>query len=706
LPYFYAYASSNPSIAPNKNALGYLIADSNYMLQKEIDGVIYCASYPTIGGVRSDDEIYVIPKALIDIGRYENMQRNRKVDDNFMTYNSVDNNMFNDQVIQSIFMLPLAKIPSVRRDYEPTDLKDGFHYFREDIQYRRVWLKTDSPFFETENFYDYNFKCDISFLPKSALRDDKMVYNYYLKEIFPLEENENVNLAKDISFKGIPMDDMYSLLGKSVDSNLSDGLQSIMIQSFRVRFESTIGVYGGGGLPYGEGVIPKKFISESMFERQVSADGDVYFTFAENLKQSSDYRIQQLFQKEAPNYFVNYVNRASEIFQVSNFKEQIDLSYWGVGNGKRLETIVLYATIAPSILPMNRRQNFTPNQIKYGIYNSYYYCVEPILVPKDSQKLNAQITRKKNSFEQDIEALKTLMSIYKEDEIAVYSTLLQKLRETQKNQEEFLQKKYFQNDLTNLLKLYARGQELGGQREVTQTKSGLSTPTGAPSELDIIQWKIVRSDEFKKWFGDWELAYETKNYEGVSKAINPRTAEPMVLYHGKGNMKAEATFFNLSGFPAKYLGANLSYSQWFANAYQELRVVYEFYARVMNPLDFESLGLGEITPIEFKRLISSLYGYDITTRLVAEDRPQKLWMIIRSNPLMLKELRDKTPYDGIIMYEDNPQDILPSGEPNSTLDFVVFQNNQIKSADNRNQTFLLDSPDFRFEKGGLITKHL
>jgi hypothetical protein len=180
----------------------------------------------------------------------------------------------------------------------------------------------------------------------------------------------------------------------------------------------------------------------------------------------------------------------------------------------------------------------------------------------------------------------------------------------------------------------------------------------------------------------------------------------MVLYHGKGNMKAEATFFNLSGFPAKYLGANLSYSQWFANAYQELRVVYEFYARVMNPLDFESLGLGEITPIEFKRLISSLYGYDITTRLVAEDRPQKLWMIIRSNPLMLKELRDKTPYDGIIMYEDNPQDILPSGEPNSTLDFVVFQNNQIKSADNRNQTFLLDSPDFRFEKGGLITKHL
>jgi hypothetical protein len=702
-PFFYDYANSSTSISQDKNGLAYLITESNYMLQKEIDGVIYCASYPRID---SDDEIYVIPKALLDIGRYENMQRNRKVEDNFLYHNSANSSLFNEQIIQSIFMLPLAKIPSIRREYEPSDKKDAFYDFKENLQFSGLWLKTESPFFQTENFYDYNLKCDISFLPKSALRDDKMVFNYYLKEIFPLEENENVDLAKDITFKGIPMDEMHSLLGKSIDSNLSDGLQSIMIQSFRLRSEARIGKLGGGGLPYGDGFIPKKFISDSTFEKQINTNGDVYFTFGENLKQSNDYRTQQLFQKQAPNYFVNYVNRASEIFQISNFDEQIDLSYWGVGNGKRLETIVLNATLAPSTLPMNRRQGFNPTQIRFRSYQSYYYCVEPILVPKDSQILNAQITRKKNSFEQDIEALKTLMSIYKEDEIAVYSTLLQKLRQTQKKQEEFLQKKYFQNDLTNLLKLYARGQELGGQREVTQTKSGLSTPTGAPSELDIIQWKIVRSDEFKKWFGDWELAYETKNYEGVSKAINPRTAEPMVLYHGKGNMKAEATFFNLSGFPAKYLGANLSYSQWFANAYQELRVVYEFYAMVMNPLDFESLGLGEITPIEFKRLISSLYGYDITTRLVAEDRPQKLWMIIRSNPLMLKELRDKTPYDGIIMYEDNPQDILPSGEPNSTLDFVVFQNNQIKSADNRNQTFLLDSPDFRFEKGGLITKHL
>jgi len=46
---------------------------------------------------------------------------------------------------------------------------------------------------------------------------------------------------------------------------------------------------------------------------------------------------------------------------------------------------------------------------------------------------------------------------------------------------------------------------------------------------------------------------------------------------------------------------------------------------------------------------------------------------------------------------------LPNGEFNSTLDYIVFKNQQLKSADNRNGTFLIDSPDFRFDKGGLIS---
>jgi hypothetical protein len=137
-----------------------------------------------------------------------------------------------------------------------------------------------------------------------------------------------------------------------------------------------------------------------------------------------------------------------------------------------------------------------------------------------------------------------------------------------------------------------------------------------------------------------------------------------------------------------------------------LSVIYEFYAQCINPIDLSVAKLGSITPIEFKEIIKSLYGYEIQTRMVSEDRPQKIWQMLRANPLMLKEIRDNTEYDSIILYEDNPSDILPNGEPNSTLDYVIFENKQLKSADNRNSTFLIDSPDFRFDDGGLITTHI
>jgi hypothetical protein len=57
-------------------------------------------------------------------------------------------------------------------------------------------------------------------------------------------------------------------------------------------------------------------------------------------------------------------------------------------------------------------------------------------------------------------------------------------------------------------------------------------PNGKPSNLTHEQWHLVRTPEFKAWFGDWERAYETGNYEGVSKVIDEETKEPLVVYHG------------------------------------------------------------------------------------------------------------------------------------------------------------------------------
>lgn len=47
------------------------------------------------------------------------------------------------------------------------------------------------------------------------------------------------------------------------------------------------------------------------------------------------------------------------------------------------------------------------------------------------------------------------------------------------------------------------------------------------TELNEQQWYQVRSPQFKAWFGDWE-----NNPANASKIINPRTGEPLVVYHG------------------------------------------------------------------------------------------------------------------------------------------------------------------------------
>lgn len=47
------------------------------------------------------------------------------------------------------------------------------------------------------------------------------------------------------------------------------------------------------------------------------------------------------------------------------------------------------------------------------------------------------------------------------------------------------------------------------------------------TELNEQQWYQVRSPQFKAWFGDWET-----DPANASKVINPRTGEPLVVYHG------------------------------------------------------------------------------------------------------------------------------------------------------------------------------
>lgn len=61
--------------------------------------------------------------------------------------------------------------------------------------------------------------------------------------------------------------------------------------------------------------------------------------------------------------------------------------------------------------------------------------------------------------------------------------------------------------------------------EMGRYKKNLA-PNGKPSNLSDIQYKLVRTPEFKAWFGDWE-----NDPENASKVLD-ENGEPLVVYHG------------------------------------------------------------------------------------------------------------------------------------------------------------------------------
>jgi hypothetical protein len=82
--------------------------------------------------------------------------------------------------------------------------------------------------------------------------------------------------------------------------------------------------------------------------------------------------------------------------------------------------------------------------------------------------------------------------------------------------------------LDNQMKILAVAQKELDAIPVQKNKKGqLLAPNGQPSELPEMQWKMVRTNFFKRWFGDWQAGPE-----GSSKVINPVTLEPRIVYHG------------------------------------------------------------------------------------------------------------------------------------------------------------------------------
>ena len=167
----------------------------------------------------------------------------------------------------------------------------------------------------------------------------------------------------------------------------------------------------------------------------------------------------------------------------------------------------------------------------------------------------------------------------------------------------------------------------------------LLAPNGGKSILPKNLYDFVRTDEFKKWFGDWE-----NNPNSSSKVVD-YNGEPMLVFHGT---KTKFDVFDKNKINSNYkqsIGFHFSHSYEHAkNVYaKENGYVKVVFLNIRNPL-----------------LIEAKFG----TGDEAEET-------IDINRNIIKQKLTENNFDGII-----------AKGANYTKSFVVFDSNQIKSFEN------------------------
>lgn len=242
-----------------------------------------------------------------------------------------------------------------------------------------------------------------------------------------------------------------------------------------------------------------------------------------------------------------------------------------------------------------------------------------------------------------------------------------------------------------------------------QEFADLFTPNGKPSVYSDEINELIRTPQFIEWFGDWELAYQYKDVQGIkfdcSKVLN-ENYEPLIVWHGTGG---EFSYFKYDTFPASYFAVNKDYAKWFANLHGgDEGYVLPFFLNVKNPLDLTHFGTREVSTKDFFDYMYLQTGLDMEgleiNPIFADSsfRPVETWVYLRNNPKMLKKISELQIFDGIHFYETNPS--VPTGEnAHETEVWITFRPDQAKLADPSRGTILMASlKSFILKRGGKI----
>jgi hypothetical protein len=254
--------------------------------------------------------------------------------------------------------------------------------------------------------------------------------------------------------------------------------------------------------------------------------------------------------------------------------------------------------------------------------------------------------------------------------------------------------------------------ELGENWKQSESVEDVITNNIPKSEIEI----IIRSQKFKNWFGNWEKALINDEYDNVSKALTDGI--PSVYHHGARRIKY--TYREVSN-GVLYLAEDISYALWFSqNATaqsEEGNYLTECFVNIKNPIDLTAFYVNEVDLADIVRFIDAIYPmakiYDFipaqVALLIKTNQPTNIkmrsWQLIRSYAKFVNYIKENTPYDGFLYYENNPSDKIINPETgqleeNVTKAVAIFKSHQVKVVD----AVLFDGglDDWRFDNGGKI----
>jgi hypothetical protein len=205
------------------------------------------------------------------------------------------------------------------------------------------------------------------------------------------------------------------------------------------------------------------------------------------------------------------------------------------------------------------------------------------------------------------------------------------------------------------------------------SKGGLIAPNGKKSNLTPEQYKLVRTPEFKAWFGNWE-----NDPENASKVID-ENGEPLVVYHGTTKDFNEFKYAEFGFHFGTYEQAKKRIDYW-VNLGSKFRIIPCFLniKGILETKDF----------IKFRFDVVKKYLYRNLKFIDAKEYYDSKF------ENQLKKVLEQKGIDGFKYWNT---------EEGNGYSYLCFYPNQIKLADGTNTTFDNNNPDIRYNEGGKIS---